>query len=99
MWLIVARQPRPGAAYWPGRRTLSLLDAIVWPAAWVAAVSSMSTNAGLVGASVVLLAIFAGIARSRRALFDNARYRFTTYQWGAPFAVLCVLGAALKAML
>jgi|KBSMisStandDraft_5_1062788.scaffolds.fasta_scaffold371186_1 hypothetical protein len=99
MWMVIARQPSPDAAYWPGRRTLSLLDAIVWPAVWVGAVSSMSMNAGLIGTGIVLLAIFAALARSRRALSDNARYRFTTYRWGIFLAALCALGAVLKATL
>jgi hypothetical protein len=96
--IMIARQPRPDAAYWPGRRTLSLLDAIVWPAAWVVAVSSMSMNAGLVGTSIAFLAIVAAIGRCRRALFANARYRFTTYRWGVPLAALCALGVEMKTL-
>jgi hypothetical protein len=59
----------------------------------------MSMNAGLIGTGIVLLAIFAALARSRRALSDNARYRFTTYRWGIFLAALCALGAVLKATL
>jgi hypothetical protein len=29
MWLLVAREPRPDAPDWPGRRMLAALDAVV----------------------------------------------------------------------
>jgi hypothetical protein len=96
--IVFSRQPRPDAADWPGRRVLSLLDAIVWPAAWFGTFSSLPMDVGLVGTCILSLAIVAAVGRSWRALFDNARYRFTTYQWGVPIATLCVLGLALKAL-
>ena len=35
MWLLVAREPRPDAPDWPGRRMLAAVDAVVWPLLWV----------------------------------------------------------------
>jgi hypothetical protein len=31
MFVFVARQARPDAAFWPGRRLLGAADAIAWP--------------------------------------------------------------------
>ena len=97
MWVLIARQPSPEAAYWPGRPMLSLLDAVLWPAAWVFGVSSMAMHPGLIGIGVVILAIVAAAGRCRRALLDNGRYRFTTYRWGVPMVALCACGAVVKA--
>jgi len=55
-------------------------------------------DAGLVGTSIRSLAIVAAVGRSWRALFDNARYRFTTYQWSVPLAAVCALGLALRVL-
>ena len=77
---------------------LSLLDALVWPAGWFVAFSSLPMDAGLVGTCIRSLAIVAAAGRSWRALFDNARYRFTTYQWGVPLAAVCALGLTLKVL-
>ena len=35
MWLLVAREPRPDAPDWPGRRLLAAVDAVIWPLMWV----------------------------------------------------------------
>ena len=35
MWLLVAREPRPDAPDWPGRRLLAAVDAVAWPLLWV----------------------------------------------------------------
>jgi hypothetical protein len=81
--VVLLRQPRPEAQDWPGRRVLSLLDAILWPAAWFVAFSSLPVGAGLVGTCIRSLAILTAVARSRRALFENASYHFTTYRWAS----------------
>lgn len=36
MWMVLAREPLPDAADWPGRHTLALVDAVGWPVAWAA---------------------------------------------------------------
>ena len=48
MIFIVARDPGPDAAYWPGRRALALLDAILWPLLPVAAMATTPLRTGLV---------------------------------------------------
>ena len=34
MWLLVAREPRPDAPEWPGRRLLAAVDAVMSPPIW-----------------------------------------------------------------
>lgn len=31
MWLLFTRAPPQDAPYWPGRRCLAAVDAVVWP--------------------------------------------------------------------
>jgi hypothetical protein len=79
MWIVVTRPPQADAAYWPGRRWLAGLDAVVWPAllAFTALHASMPT--GLVGQLVPVLAIVSALGRLHRALWLNHRSRFTTW--------------------
>ncbi len=42
MWMLFARAPPPDAPYWPGRRWWAALDALAWPAGWIAAVAHAS---------------------------------------------------------
>ena len=57
MWLLVAGQPKPDAAYWPGRRWFAAIDAVAWPALWVVAVFRAPVPTGIFGHVIVALAI------------------------------------------
>ena len=57
MWLLVAREPRPDAPEWPGRRLLAAVDAVAWPLMWVLLIRQVPGPAGLVGPFVTALAV------------------------------------------
>ena len=48
MWILFTPVPRPDALYWPGRRWLAALDAIVWPAGWALVVAQPPMPMGIV---------------------------------------------------
>jgi hypothetical protein len=96
MWLIFTRAPLPDAPYWPGRRALALVDAIAWPAAWIALATQLPKPAGIVGPMVIALAVLSALGRLRRAVWQNHRYHFTTWRWGRFVGTLLLLGAVLK---
>ena len=97
MWVAIQRASIPDARQWPGRRLLSVVDAVAWPTAWLVAVS-MAPNPGVFGQVVGALLILFAIQRSSRALFRNERYRFTTWRCGLPVLGLVALGALIKAL-
>lgn len=96
MWLLVAREPRPDAPDWPGRRLLAAVDAVAWPLIWVLLMQHAPQPAGLIGPFVVALAVLVGLGRLHRALWVNRRYRFTTWRWGRVLASTLMIGAVLK---
>ena len=96
MWLVVAREPRPDAPYWPGRRVLAAVDAAVWPLLWVLVFSHASKP---VGPFVVAVALLCALGRLHRALWVNHRYWFTTWRWGRVAAELLMIGVVLKLLL
>ena len=96
MWLLFARAPPPDAPYWPGRRWLAVLDALAWPAAWVAAIGHAPFNTGLAGKVFVALATFSVARRLHRAVWSNHRYRFTSWSWARVLGALLLLSWALK---
>lgn len=95
--MLVARAPRPDAPLWPGRQLLSVVDAVAWPAAGLAAMS-LVPKAGVVGLIVDCLLVLMTVRRTSTALFRNERYRFTTFRWGIPVITLVALGIAMKAV-
>ena len=99
MWLLYARAPAPDAPYWPGRRWLAAIDAAAWPLAWVIVFSHVPKLVGLVGPFVMAVALLCALGRLRRALWENHRYRFTTWRWGRIVVALLVIGAVMKLML
>ena len=102
MWLVVAREPRPDAPYWPGRRVLAAVDAAVWPLLWVLVFIHASKPVGLVGLVgpfVVAVALLCALGRLHRALWVNHRYWFTTWRWGRVAAALLMIGVVLKLLL
>lgn len=96
MWVVVAREPRPNAAYWPGRRWLAVVNAVIWPLAWVLMIRHVPGSTGLVGPFVTAVAVLFGLERSHRAMWANHRYRFTTWRWGMVFAALVLMGEVMK---
>lgn len=96
MWILLTRAPAPDAMVWPGRRPLAVLDAITWPAAWIAIVEQAGFLHGIVGAALVTWGAVAAWGRVRSALWVNHRYRFTTWRWGRVVGMLTVLAIALK---
>jgi hypothetical protein len=96
MWIIVTRPPPADAAYWPGRRWMAALDAVLWPALLVFTVLHAPMPTGLVGQLVPVLAIVSAFNRLHRALWLNHRYRFTTWRWGRVVGVLLLIGLLLK---
>jgi hypothetical protein len=96
MWLLVAREPRPDAPYWPGRRWLGAIDAALWPLLWVLLFSHAPTPVGIVGPFVAAVALLCALGRLHRALWVTHRYWFTTWRWGQMAAVLMLMGVVLK---
>lgn len=96
MWLLVAREPRPDAPEWPGRRLLAAVDAVAWPLMWVLLSRQVSGPAGLIGPFITAMAVLMGLARLHRALWVNHRYWFTTWRWGKVLASMLLIGAVLK---
>ena len=96
MWLVVAREPKPDAPYWPGRRLLAAVDAAVWPFLWVLVFSHAPKPVGLVGPLVAAVALLCALGRLHRALWVNQRYWFTTWRWGRIAAALLLSGVVLK---
>jgi len=45
---------------------------------------------------VIAWAAWSAFGRLHRALWNNHRYRFTTWRWGRAVAALLVLGFAMK---
>ena len=96
MWLLVAREPRPDAPEWPGRRLLAAVDAIAWPLMWVLLMRHAPQPLGLIGPFVTAHAVLLGLGRLHRALWVNHRYWFTTWRWGKVAAAMLLIGAVLK---
>ena len=99
MWLLLAREPTPDAPYWPGRRLLAAVDAAVWPLLWVLVFSHAPMPVGIVGPFVAAVALLCTLARLRRAVWANHRYRFTTWRWGRVVVALLLVGSVMKLML
>lgn len=96
MLLVVAREPRPDAPVWLGRRALAAVDALVWPLLWVLAFRDAPEPVGLIGPSASAVAALFALGRLHRALWVNHRYRFTTWRWGKVLAAILLIGALLK---
>lgn len=96
MWLLVAREPRPDAPYWPGRRLLAAVDAALWPLMWVVVFRHVPEPVGLVGPFGSALAVLFALRRLHRAVWVNHRYWFTTWRWGRVVAAMLLTGVVLK---
>lgn len=96
MWLLIAREPRPDARHWPGRRLLAGVDAVVWPLLWVLVIRHVPGPGGLVAPIFTVLAVVLGLRRLHRAVWVNHRYWFTTWRWGKLLAAMLLMGGLLK---
>ncbi len=96
MWIFLARQPRPPAQVWTGRRLLALVDAIGWPAAWIVMVSHLAVDIGLLGRASIAVALLLAVRGVWIAVEHNERYRFITRRlWCVAWPLLSI-GAALQ---
>jgi hypothetical protein len=96
MWLLVAREPRANAPYWPGRRWLAAIDAVAWPLLWVLLGSLIDAPVGIVDPVIAVVALLFSAERVHRALWVNHRYWFTTWRWGRIVIALMVIGMVLR---
>ena len=96
MWMIFARSPRPDACHWPGRRMLSVIDAVAWPATLAVGLMQLPVQTGAIGQGLLAACLLAAVRRSWRAVFANGQYRFTTAGVAGPLALLLAFGALLK---
>ena len=99
MRLPLAREPTPDAPYWRGLGWLAAVDAAVWPLLWVLVFSHAPKPVGIVGPFVAAVALLCTLARLRRAMWENQRYRFTAWRWGRVVVVLLLVGSVTKSML
>lgn len=96
MIVLVQREPRPDAPYWPGRRLLAAIDAVIWPMAWVVfARLEMKASAQQIYLVAIVAVLFAAL-RLCAAVFENQRYRFTTWWVARLFALLLFVGVVMK---
>lgn len=97
MWILPLRTFRPDLVVWRGRKVLAALDAVVWPSLLGVALLHLSMDTGLVEPVVLAIVMLCGAVRLHRALWANARYRFTTWRVGKLAAFLLLTGWVLKA--
>ncbi len=99
MFVVVHRPPKPDANQLPGRSWLAVLDAVLWPALWIAAVAAVQDRTGIVGPVVIAYSVVLAAARLTRAIWRNDRYWFSTWRWGRVLAILMATGLLLKLLL
>jgi hypothetical protein len=99
MWIVLARPVPKDMPYWLGRRWLAALDAISWPALWIAVARHAPADFGLIAPVICAVAVLAGLSRLWTAVWRNERYRFTTWRWGRVLVGLMALGLLMKAFI
>ncbi|MDT4867494.1 hypothetical protein FQZ97_1024080 [compost metagenome] len=72
-----------------------MLDAVACPLAGVFLLYQSRLPLGVVGPVLMAAAFVLSIARLRRAIWLNHRYRFTTWRWGGMVLGLMMVGAVL----
>ena len=95
MWIFMTPRARPDASPWPGRRLFALLDAVAWPALWLALIATAPFSRGVIGWTAMGLLGVVAACRIHRAIHRNERYWFTSARWGAPIAALIATGLAI----
>ena len=96
MWLLFARAPKPDAPYWPGRRWLAAVDAVLWPGLALCALLHLPVSGGIAAALAISLSVVSAVGRLHTALRMNHRYHFTTWRWGRVLAWMLIVGGLLK---
>lgn len=96
MWVVLARRERQPATYWPGRRLLALIDALVWPSGCAYLVTRVPFTTGAVGAVALALCLLFALRRAHRAVWQNERYGFTTRGFSVAVACCMAFGWALR---
>jgi hypothetical protein len=66
--------------------------------AWAILVTQIPTSTGVVGPLIAAIALITGLGRVRRAVWQNHRYRFTTWRWGRIIAALLLAGLVLRSI-
>lgn len=98
MFVVIAREPKPDAAYWPGRRLLAAADAVLWPFALALLVLQLPSSEGLVRPAFAIATLCA-FFRVLSAVLANHRYRFTTWWCVRALGLLLVVGVVMKVAL
>lgn len=95
MFVLVRREPKPDASYWPGRRLLAAVDAVAWPFGLAMLVALTPATEGLVRPALAVATLWA-LLRLCGAVLANERYRFTTWWFARLVALLLLVGAVMK---
>ena len=82
MWLLFTRAPPPDAPYWPGRRWLAAVDALVWPGLCWLLLGQIEEAGGLVVSLLKSLLVLSAARQLHVALLMNHRYHFRMWRWG-----------------
>jgi hypothetical protein len=94
MWIVLARQPRPQARMWAGRRLLACADAIAWPAAWIVLVCRLLVDVGLLGRASIAVALLLAVRGVWMSVRHNESYRFISWRvWRVAWPLLAIVVA------
>jgi hypothetical protein len=63
MLVVIAREPRSDAPSWEGRHWLAGVDAVAWPALWMAASRHLPAQAGALGVLTTAVAAVRALER------------------------------------
>jgi hypothetical protein len=96
MWLLVAREPRPDAPDWPGRRLLAAVDAVAWPLMWVLLIRQVPGPAGLVGPFVTALAVLLGTGATAPRAVGQPPLLVHDLALGQGAGAMLLIGAVMK---
>lgn len=83
MWILLVRAPAPDKAYWLGRRSLAVLDALLWPTLACLALAQVPGTGGVAKPMGVALALLFAACRLDTAWRRNHRYRWRRGDWRA----------------
>jgi hypothetical protein len=95
MFVLIAREPKPDASPWPGRRLLAAVDAVAWPFCLALLFLQVPAAEPLVRPALAVATLCAAL-RFCGAVFANHRYRFTTWWCVQVGLVLLLVWAVMK---
>lgn len=96
MFVVFLSRPARVYGVWSGRRTLAVLDAVAWPAAWAWLLATKVPNGGLTVRWLLALLGCIAVRRVWRAMVDNEYYGFSTWRWGKVLLWAWGFGLLLK---